>query len=275
MIKTAIIPAAGRGTRLYPISKTIPKPLLPLGRKPIIQHILEQLADSGIEEVVIVVRGPQDPVKLHFTKDSIEEELKRENETVLLQEFEDLWSRLSIHFVYQPEPKGTGDAILCAKEFINREEAVLTLFPDIFFGDSTPVAKQLIDQYKIVKSPIGVLCRFWSREELLGRAGVFIRPHQERLHIIERFVERPNLEDINTDLTQVGYYVVTADIISHLEALTPSIRGELEYPEALQKLAEQEGITFYGYELENPQFFDCGEPEGYEKAFIHMTKKYI
>lgn len=272
MITKAILPAAGLGTRLLPFSKAMPKALLPLGARPLIHEIVNQLISSGINEIVFVI-NPKDPsIRKYFSHSpELEESLEKSGQGHLLEELRIIRDAARLHFVEQDVLRGTGDAIFLAEDFIRGEEAVVLAFPDVIFDSEIPVAKQLIDAYREDQGSILAVGSFYTPELLPRYAGLRISPYKPQLHRIDAYIEKPNLADINTELSTSGWYIITSDILEHLAELSPSPRGEIEFPDAIQKMIG-EGRPVYGYEVEGERF-DCGEREGYLKAMMHFTLK--
>ncbi len=255
-VRKAIIPAAGRGTRLYPITKTQPKEMLPIYDKPIIQLVVEEAVNSGIEQILIITGKNKESMERHFDLAL--------NSHPKLAELNELLKKVDITFKRQVKPQGLGDAILHGKNFSNGEPVAILLGDDFYLGADTPALKQVMNVYDKggVSGVIGV--EKLGPEKMISK-GMVISDGE----IITKLVEKPKLEEVNSELAISGRYVVNSKIFEELETLSPSKRGEIELTDALQKLLESKRLIKH-CEIEGTRV-DVGTPDEY----IMANMKYV
>lgn len=255
-VRKAIIPAAGKGTRLYPITKTQPKEMLPIYDKPIIQLVVEEAVESGIEQILIITGKNKESMERHFDL--------AVNSHPKLNELNNLLKKVDITFKRQVEPKGLGDAILQGKNFASGEPVAILLGDDFYLDTDSPALKQVMNVYGAsgVGGVIGV--EKLSPEKMINKGMVVIENN-----VISKLVEKPELENVNSDLAISGRYVVDSKLFSELELLSPSKRGEIELTDALQKLLEQ-GTLMKHCEIDGTRV-DVGTPDEY----ILANMKYV
>jgi UTP--glucose-1-phosphate uridylyltransferase len=276
MVRKAVIPIAGLGTRMLPLTKVVPKALLPVWNKPVIHWIMEELVASGIEEVIFVYSRGQEMVKNYFGSiEWLEAELKERGKDKQLQELLDLQRLAKFSFVEQKEQLGDGHAVLQAKDFVG-EEPFLVVFGDCLWQSIDPsVAVPAISPLgrgEDYNSVTGHMLRFF--ENHLGSIVGLSRVSEEEVYkygiveldeggVVERMVEKPEIGSTESDLAIVGRYVFTSDIWSHLEkGIAES--GEKRLIDALLAL-QKDGDAVYGLELEG-RWLDCGSVEGLYSA---------
>ena len=203
-IRKAIIPAAGRGSRLYPITKTQPKEMLPIYDKPIIQLVVEEAVNSGIEQILIITGKNKESLERHFDLS--------ENEDIRLKELNDLLKKVDITFKRQTSPRGLGDAILHGKNFANGEPVAILLGDDFYLDTDTPALKQLIDIFEKGKIT-GVIGVEELYPEKIVNKGMVISSGDS----ITKLVEKPKIENVVSNLAISGRYVVESKIFEELE----------------------------------------------------------
>ena len=272
-IKKAIIPIAGLGTRFLPLSKALSKEFFPLVDKPIIQHIVEEMRDSGIKEIVFVV-SPQQKTILNYFKRSTELEkllIKRKKENILneLKEFHEQFKDISFSYVVQEKPNGDGHAIVQGLK-LQKQETVATSFGDDVFYSETPAIAQLISIYKTCNAPVVGLKRV-PRDKVPAYGTVLAEKIANNLYKVKKIVEKPKPEEVLSDLVIVGKHILTPDVFSYLRKAKPSARGEIILTEVLAKMLD-EGKTIYGYELKG-EWLECGDKSKWLKSFFYMSLK--
>jgi len=262
-VKKALIPIAGLGTRFLPVSKIIPKEFLPLGKKPILQHIVEQALEAGIKEFIFVVS----PDKERLLRDYFE----RENEWLLKilkergkkKEIEILKSipKLKMKIVFQNFPAGDGDAILKAEKFLKKEPFLVMFGDDLSFGKES-FAKQLVSAFEKYKKPI--LCLYQKEKKELGAYGVpKAKKIEGNVYKILDIVEKPK-ENPPSSFALVGNYVLTPEIFGFLKK-TELQNGELILANAL-KLMLKEGEEILGLKVKG-KWIECGTLEKWIENF--------
>ncbi len=267
-IRTAVIPAAGLGTRFLPATKAQPKEMLPIVDKPCIQYIIEEAIDSGIEDILIITGRNKRAIEDHFDRAvELELTLKAQGKYDLLGLVQEL-SRVTIHYVRQKEPKGLGHAVLCAKHFVGDEPFAVLLGDDIMDAE-VPVLKQLMDVYEDCEgSVLGVQ---EVPKDRVSSYGV-VKPVavKERLWRADDLVEKPLVEEAPSRLAVLGRYIISPEIFGILEKTEPGRGGEIQLTDALKKLSERELV--YAYEFEGRRY-DVGDKQGYLEATVDFALK--
>ena len=267
-IRTAVIPAAGLGTRFLPATKAQPKEMLPIVDKPCIQYIIEEAIDSGIEDILIITGRNKRAIEDHFDRAvELELTLKAQGKYDLLGLVQEL-SRVTIHYVRQKEPKGLGHAVLCARHFVGDEPFAVLLGDDIMDAE-VPVLKQLMDVYEDCEgSVLGVQ---EVPKDRVSSYGV-VKPVavKERLWRADDLVEKPSVEEAPSRLAVLGRYIISPEIFGILEKTEPGRGGEIQLTDALKKLSEREPV--YAYEFEGRRY-DVGDKQGYLEATVDFALK--
>ena len=268
IIRKAILPAGGLGTRFLPATKASPKEMLPIVDKPMIQYAIEEARSCGIEEFIIITGKYKRAIEDHFDSAfELEESLKKAGKKRLLEEI----SRLNhLHFAYirQKAAIGLGHAIHCAKPFVKDEPFAVLLSDDIIDPDSALLV-DMIKLYKEFDSPILALQQVpMSDVDKYGMVeGVRKR---ENVYVINDLVEKPKLADAPSDMAIIGRYILTPDIFEVLEGVGPGKGGEIQLTDALRGLLKKRPI--YGY-LFTGKRYDAGDKLGYLKAIIDLALK--
>ena len=261
-IKKAIFPVAGMGTRFLPATKAQPKEMLPIVDKPIIQYLVEEAVASGIEEIIFVTGRGKRAIEDHFDYAyELEQILNNNGKKELLKTIRDISNIAKFTYVRQKEPKGAGDAILCANHLIG-DEPVAILYGDDLVFNKKPALLQLIEVYNKYQDPIVALEKI-SRKEIHKYGvidGVKIAP---RTFQINNLVEKPKLGTEPSDLSIVGKYIITPEVIKELKKI--KTKGELFLTDALLAVAKKRAV--YGYQFEGKRY-DCGAKIGFLKATI-------
>ena len=280
-VKKAIIPCAGFGTRFLPVTKVLPKELLPIVDTPALSYIVDEAVASGIEEIVIVISPQKEDIRRLFEPNVAL--------NARLEEVDDKESYLlanksinaKISFVTQETMNGNGNAILLCKKFANGEPVAVLFGDDVMYsGSATPVTKQLIDAYEKTGGTV-VGCQ-QTPEDVARRCGVMIvdKPVSDKITKIKGIIEKPQGE-IPSKLVSLGRFILSPDIFDAIEK-TPETKGEVYLTEAINLLAETKGV--YACEFEARRY-DIGNKEGYLEATIEYAlrdenlkknfKKYI
>jgi UTP--glucose-1-phosphate uridylyltransferase len=269
MIKKAVIPAAGLGTRFLPATKALPKEMLPIVDKPTIQYIIEEAVHSGIEQIIIVTGRNKRAIEDHFDK-SVELELllHRTEKFEMLDVVEQISNLADIHYVRQKEPLGLGHAILCAKKFIGDDPFAVLLGDDIV-DSKTPALRQMIDKFNEVGSSI-LGCHEVPITEVVKYGIVHYDEQRDDLFKIKHLVEKPSIETAPSTQAIVGRYILTPAIFSMLENVRPDNKGEIQLTEALDQLLKAE--TIYSYLIKGDRY-DVGDKFGFLQASIEFSLK--
>jgi len=270
-IKTAIIPMAGLGTRFLPLSKTVPKELWPLIDGPVIQRIITEAIDSGIEKIVFVL-SPDNKKILDYLKPApkIEKILKERKKEKLLsefKEFEDKLASISYSYVLQKNPLGDGHSILQAARFA-KDEPVAVLFADDIVDSQKPCISQLMATFKTCQKPVVALYRL-PKEKLHFYGIVGVEKIANRFFKIREIIEKPERGKEPSDLAIVGKYVLTPEVFQYLKKAKPSEKGEIILAEVFDKIL-REGRVVYGYEFEG-KWLECGNKNDWLKTIVYLA----
>lgn len=268
-IRKAVIPAAGFGTRFLPETKAMPKEMLPIVDKPTIQYIVEEILASGIEQILIISGHAKRAIENHFdSSPNLEEHLRESGKLKMLEEINKI-SDIKIHYVRQPYQRGLGDAILCAKEFVDGEPFGVILGDDIVYtGNGEPALKQLMDQYdKTGGTVIG--CQVVKPEQV-SAYGIIdgTQTDDPNLLKVQDMVEKPNLEAAPSRFAALGRYVITPEVFDILEETRPGKGGEIQLTDALRVMAHMGNVYAYNFQGKR---YDTGDKLGYLKAVVEFA----
>ncbi|MCK4697117.1 MAG: UTP--glucose-1-phosphate uridylyltransferase GalU [Dehalococcoidia bacterium] len=265
-IRKAVMPAGGWGTRFLPATKAIPKEMLPLADKPMIQHVVEEAVASGIKQIIIVTSSGKSAIEDHFERNvELESMLQQKGESELLEEVRRIAALANIHFVRQAEPRGLGHAILATRELVG-DEPFAVFLPDDIFDAEPPLMKQMLEVYRQHQGSVIALRRV--AKEDTRRYGM-VKPQQvsERVYRILDMVEKPAPEEAPSDLAILGRYILTPEIFAALRVTPPGKGGEIQLTDGLALLLKQQAI--YGYAFDGT-YYDAGKPLGLLKASVSM-----
>jgi UTP--glucose-1-phosphate uridylyltransferase len=276
-VRKAVIAAAGFGTRFLPQTKALPKEMLPLVDKPIIQHIVEELAEAGIEDIVIVTGYHKRSIEDHFDHISadLKANLKAGNKLELLKETKKISELANFAYVRQKGPYGTGTPVLNAAHLIGDEPFIYTYADD--FVEAVPNrAQQLLNQYSQYGSSV-IACVERDKDEDYERYG-YVGGDEVKKGLIEisTIVEKPGSRAKSPSrLASVSGYVFDPVIFSYLEKQVKTYKGngEFKVQDAMQQMIN-EGHKFYGYEIQNGKFYDTGNKLEYMKTVIDFALEH-
>ncbi len=268
-VRKAVIPVAGLGTRFLPVTKAVPKELLPIGTKPTLQFVIEEAADSGITDVILVSAPQKMLIQQYFDRNThYDRSLAKLNKGHMLDEHRRLTDRVKIRSVMQDEPKGLGHAIHCAKDAVG-EEPFIIILPDVLIESETPCCKQLIEAYE--KTGCSVNATEHTPREQIHLYGIYdIGRSEGRYHWARAVVEKPTADEAPSDFSVVGRYLFTPDLFTILEETPPGKGGEIQLADAMNTLAIEGRMVAYEYEGHQ---FDTGDNLGFIKANIFYGLK--
>lgn len=273
-VKKAIIPIAGLGTRFLPLSKALPKELLPLVDRPAIQYVIEEILAAKMDEIIFVNRPKSKEVLEYFKKSpKLEKILQQRNKNNLLEEVKELTrisEKICFSSVIQKEPLGDGHAIFQAKKLLSNE-ATAVLFPDDIIDSDVPCIEQLCEIFKTCQKPVIALMKV-PREQVTRYGVVAVEKIANRVYKIKKIIEKPSLEEAPSDLVIIGRYIHTPEVFDYLKKAKPSEKGEIILAEVMNKMLE-DGKTIYGYEFKGERL-DCGDKIGWLKSSIHFALKH-
>lgn len=267
MIKKAVIPAAGLGTRFLPATKAQPKEMLPIVDKPAIQYIVEEAIASGIEDIIIVTGKNKRAIEDHFDI-SVEMEmlLNKTGKFEMLQMIRNISQLADIHYVRQKEPLGLGHAVLCAKKFIGNQPFAILLGDDII--DSVePALQQMIREFQRNKTSI-LGCKEVPRSEVRKYGIVGYTEQIGELYKVNHLIEKPTIAESPSTQAIIGRYILTPAIFDMIEKVKPDENGEIQLTDALQLLLHQEAI--FSYNIKGNRY-DIGDKLGFLQASIDFA----
>jgi len=268
VIRKAVIPAAGLGTRFLPATKAVPKELLPIVDIPTIQYIVAEAVAAGVREVILICARGKDSIVDHFDiAKELETHLERIGKLELRDQMRAIAKMASVVTVRQQEPLGLGHAVLCARGLVGDEPFVVMLGDDIIDA-AVPATRQLIDCYQ--RTGLGTIALMEVPATETGSYGIAAgSPIDERTLRIERLVEKPQ-RDPPSRLAVIGRYVLPPRVLEILEQQPPGVGGEIQLTDALAVLAREEGLCGYRFE---GQRYDAGDRLGYLKANVAFALK--
>jgi UTP--glucose-1-phosphate uridylyltransferase len=266
-IRKAVIPAAGFGTRFLPATKTVPKEMLPIVDKPVIQYIVEEAVRSGIEEVILVTSTSKKALEDFFdTNFELEANLEATGKTELLAKVRHATNMANVTYVRQKHPLGNGHAVLAAKHAVGNEPFAVLWGDDIMLGNP-PVTKQLIDVAMRYDGPVVGVRQVGP--DYIEKYGILaIEPIEGGVSRALSVVEKPKRADAPSNLAQIGGFVLTPDIFDVLENTTQGTGGEIYLADALNVLMQQR--TVYAFEFEGVRY-DAGNKLDFLKATIELS----
>ncbi len=266
-IRKVVIPVAGWGTRSLPASKNIPKEMLPIYNKPVIQYVVEEAQTSGIEDVIFVTNRDKSVIEDHFDYNlQLESVLERAGKLDKLEEVRHVAEMVNIMSVRQKKQLGLGHAVLCARGLVGNEPFAVMVGDDLMFSGK-PGIGQLMDVAMSENMPvIGVMEVPWEKVSRYGIiAGDEVSPGVFR---VTDMVEKPAQHEAPSRLAIVGRYVLTPDIFEHLQKVKPGIGGEIQLTDALRSLAHERGMM--AVRMEGTRF-DAGDWAEFLTANIYFA----
>ena len=270
MLRQAIIPLAGLGTRLLPLSSVIPKELLPINGKTNLEYILDECIDAGIREFIFIISKKKESIKKYFFNDQFYKSiLTKKKDKKILATFNKLKSyQKMIKFVYQNKPRGTGDAILKCQRLV-KSSHFLMLFPDdlIIKKNCTKEMMQLHD-----KTKGSIIATKVVNKETVSRWGILsIEDRKKKYFKIKDVVEKPSIKLAPSNFAIIGRYILPKKIMKKLKNLKPGQGGEIHVTDAIKQLIV-DGENFYG-SIFNGKYLDCGTLSGYINSTIEISKE--
>ena len=267
-IRKAIIPAAGYGTRFLPVTKAIPKEMIPIVDKPVIQYIVEEALQSGIEEILIITGHGKRAIEDHFdTNIDLELQLRQQRKDPLLHLVQDI-SSINVHYIRQKHMRGLGDAIRCAESFIDNEPFAVLLGDDVIYNPEKPALKQMMEAFsRLGATMLG--CQEVP-QELVSRYGIVQGQPTDDDRVVKLIdmVEKPAVDEAPSRLAALGRYILTPDIFEILRRVQPGKGGEIQLTDALRLMADREAVYAYTF---SGRSYDTGNKLGFLKATVEYA----
>lgn len=270
-IRKALIPAAGFGTRFLPQTKAMPKEMLPIVDKPVIQYVVEECVSSGIEDVIIVTGANKRAIEDHFDvpNQDLVQNLIQGNKTELLEHTRRISEMANFIYVRQKGPYGNGTPVLAGEPIIDKEPFAV-IWGDEFIYASPPRLQQMIEVYEryggMVISGVKI-----EKKEDLKRYGIADLDHVEgNLYKIKKIVEKPDPDEAPSDIATHGAYILPPEIFDALKSLEPGKGGEIWLVDAINKL-QQSGVPLYTVVIDNGKYYDTGNKLEYMKTTVELA----
>ncbi len=267
-IHKAVIPAAGFGTRFLPQTKAMPKEMLPIVDKPVIQYVVEELVASGITDIVIVTGWHKRAIEDHFDyPNELIQTLKEQGKDKLIEEVKKTAELANFIYIRQKGPYGNGTPVLCAKQVIGNEPFV-AIWGDEFIYAHPPRTKQCIDVYEKYGDPVISAVRVPKDD--VSRYGIIDGVKVENnVWQIRKLIEKPTVEEAPSNIAAHGCYILTPDIFDALAHIKPGKGGEIWLTDAIKVLMEKRPV--YACEVTNSKYYDTGNKLEYLKTVVEFA----
>jgi len=266
-IRKAVLPVAGWGTRFLPATKAMPKEMFPLIDKPVIQFIVEELLEAGVENIVFVTGRHKRPIEHHFDINSdLEKHLEEAGKEEVLKNIKEVSHMINPIYVRQKEQLGLGHAVLTAEPVVGEEPFIVSL-GDIIVEEGGRVIKDMMGIFSRFGKSVIALSEV-PREEVKKYGIAKVKEIEEGVYIVEELVEKPSPEKAPSNLAIVGRYVFTPKIFPKLRDTPPGRGGEIQLTDAMRLLLEEEVI--YAYRVEG-KVYDTGNPLDYLKTLFELA----
>ena len=269
-ITKAIIPAAGLGTRMLPISRTVPKEMLPIVDRPAISYLVEEAANAGCEDILIITNRDKDAIEDYFDYSvEYEQKLRAAGKDDKADEMRRIADMANVYFLRQKETKGLGHAVARAKSFVGNEPFYVLYGDDVIISE-TPVCKQLYDAYaKYGKPAVGV--KEVPNELIIKYCSLKAEKLEGNTYSVSDMIEKPALKDKYSNLSILGRVLLTPEIFDILESTPPGAGGEIQLTDAMRVLAKRDGFVAVDFEGER---FDMGAKLGFLMANVKLGVKH-
>lgn len=268
MIKKAVIPAAGYGTRFLPATKSQPKEMIPIIDTPVIQHVVEEAVASGITDILMIIGKGKRAIEEHFDRSPIlEESLLKKHDLKTLDKIRSISNMANIHFVWQKEMNGLGDAILHARYHVNNEPFAILLGDTLVKSEGGPVTKQLIDVYEKYKSSVIALEEV--KPELVHRYGIIDgKAVSGNVYKATDWIEKPDPDEAPSNLAVASRYIFTPEIFDFLDQTKPGKNNEIQLTDAMREMVKTNAM--YGLKFTGKRY-DIGNKMGFLKTNIEFA----
>lgn len=263
MIKKAVIPAAGFGTRFLPITKSQPKEMIPIVDTPVIQYVVEEAVASGITDILMIIGKGKRAIEEHFDRSPIlEESLIEKKNFEMLDKIRGISKMANIHFVWQKEMNGLGDAVRYARYHVNNEPFAVLLGDTLVQSDGEPVTRQLMNVYERYRGSVVALEQV--KPELVHKYGVIDGHSLEgNVYVASDWIEKPSPEDAPSNLAVASRYIFTPEIFDYLDQTLPGKNNEIQLTDAMRKMVRDQAM--YGLIFDGKRF-DIGNKMGFLKT---------
>ena len=269
MIKQAIIPLAGLGTRMLPLTSVMPKELMPINGKPNIEYIIEECLEAGIKEFIFIISKNKSSIKKYFFNDHFYKKIiKRKKDKRIMREYKKIKKyQKMIKFVYQNNPRGTGDAVLKCQKFIKNKFFLMLLPDDLIIKHNC--SKEMIRLHKSTNGSVIATKRV--KRKTVSRWGILSIKNKKKSYFqIKDVVEKPNTKKAPSNFAIIGRYILTSKIFGEIKKLKPGQGGEIHITDAIKNLIHKNN-KFYG-NIFRGKYLDCGTLSGYIESGAQIYK---
>ena len=274
-VRKGVIVVAGLGTRFLPATKAMPKEMLPVLDKPVLQFIVEEMAGSGITEIMFVTSSQKRAIEDHFDRDrNFEEYIEKKGKSELLKPLTELSQKVRFFYTRQSEPLGNGHALLCAKEFVGSEPFAFS-DGDSIIDAKTPVIAQLLRVFRQEEAPVIGVQRLSDTKQMTLYGNIYgKKTGRSKTYRVTDVKEKPSEKDVSPEGLIVGgmRYILTKDVWPYLETAKVSHGGEIWLTDAVHALAKKKKLLAYEYE---GQYFDTGNKLALLKTAVHFAMKDV
>ena len=270
-IRKAVFPVAGLGTRFLPATKAMPKEMLPIVDKPLIQYAVEEAVAAGITDLIFITGRNKRAIEDHFDSiPELENELAAKNKMALLEIVRNILPRhVNCIYTRQPAPLGLGHAVLCAAPIVGNEPFAVLLADDLI-DSRTSVTQQLVEAAHEHNGSVLAIQRI--PKEHSDRYGIVSgEPINEKTTRVRDMVEKPAPANASSNLAVVGRYILEPEIFEHLRKTQAGVGGEIQLTDGIASLMQTHGV--FGVEYEGIRY-DCGSKEGFFRATLELGRKY-
>ena len=270
MIRQAIIPLAGLGTRLLPLTSVFAKELLPINGKPGVEYILDECIEAGIKEIIFVISKKKEMIRSYFNSDKFYKQiLKKKKDKRIKEEYKKIQKyKKMIKYVYQNSPKGTGDAVLKTQKHIKGKFFLMLLPDDLIIKRNC--SKDMMSIYN--KKKCSVMASMKVNRKTVNRWGIYSKKEKinKNNFFVKDVVEKPNISSAPSNNAVIGRYILTRRIFTKLKNQKKGKGGEIHITDAIRKLIN-DGEKFIGHSFKG-KYLDCGTMNGYIKSSQEISK---
>ena len=270
MIKQAIIPLAGLGTRLLPLTSVFPKELLPINGKPGIEYILDECIEAGVDEIIFIISKKKKMIRKYFNNDNFYKSIiKKKKDPRIIREYKKiLFFKKKIKFVYQNKPLGTGDAVLKTKRLIKNNYFLMLLPDDLIMRKNC--SKDMIKIHKKYKA--SVMASMKVKKNNVDRWGIYsINKYFDKANFkISDVIEKPNAKDAPSNNAVIGRYILPKKIFNYLKNQKKGKGNEIHITDAIRRMILDQNL-FIGHMFKG-NYLDCGSMNGYINSGIEISK---
>lgn len=267
-ITKAVIPAAGLGTRMLPIARSVPKEVLPVVDKPVMEYLVREAVESGITDILIITNRGKGVIEDYFDySPEYEERLLAKGKVEEYNAIREIVDKVNIHFVRQRTAKGLGHAISCARAFTGDDAFCVLYGDDIIYSETKPVCAQLIDSYE--KHGLAVAgVKAVTDEQITKYCSLEVTPLGEKEYKVTNMIEKPKVEEKFSNLSILGRVLLTPDIYDILDNTPPGAGNEIQLTDAMKVLSQTKGMTAVEF---NGKRYDMGSKQGFLEANVEYA----